>query len=104
MVKAQFCSIIKPIELISDSWTLLIIKSLLTGTKRFNEIKNDVEDINNRTLSARLKFLVEKGVLIRRVSQSTTPPSVKYTLTPLGKGIEPILNEIENFGNKYLCE
>ena len=104
MSQTQHCSIVKPIELISDTWTLLIIKSLLTGTKRFNELKNEIEAINNRTLSARLKFLAEKGLVIRRVSLITTPPSVKYTLTPLGKGIEPILNEIEKFGNKFLCE
>ena len=104
MSQAQHCSIVKPIELISDTWTLLIIKSLLSGTKRFNELKNEIQDVNNRTLSARLKFLAEKGIVIRRVSMNDAPPSVKYTLTPLGKGIEPILKEIENFGNKFLCE
>ena len=103
MSQVKHCSIIKPIELISDSWTLLIIKSLLPGTERFNELRNEITDINNRTLSARLKFLVLKGVIVRHVSPGS-PPSVKYTLTQLGKGIEPILNEIENFGNRFMCE
>lgn len=98
----KFCPIIKPVELLGDSWTLMIIKSLLNGPKRFNELKSEIDDVNNRTLSARLKSLGEKGILIRRVG-TQNPPTVTYYLTPLGKGAEPILKSIEDFGNKFLC-
>lgn len=103
MPSAKYCSIVKPIELISDSWTLLIIKSLLTGEKRFNELRSEISDINNRTLSARLKFLTQRGVIVRSVS-THSPLSVSYTLTELGEGIRPVLKEIEKFGNRFLCE
>jgi len=99
----DYNSIVKPIELIGDPWTLLIIKSLLSGPKRFNELKNEVPGINNRTLSARLKSLAIDGAIQRQVGLEN-PPAVKYYLTPLGKGIGPILKAIENFGNKFINE
>lgn len=94
-------SIVKPIELIGDPWTLMIVKCLIVGPKRFNELKNEIPGINNRTLSARLKSLALDGAIQRQVGLEN-PPTVKYYVTALGKGIGPILQAIEDFGNKFM--
>jgi DNA-binding HxlR family transcriptional regulator len=98
----KYCPIIKPIELIGDVWTLMIIKSLLKESKRFNQIKAEIPEITNRTLSARLKSLCLKQVINREVGEEN-PPTVVYSLTELGHGMKEIIEAIENFGNKYLC-
>jgi DNA-binding HxlR family transcriptional regulator len=99
---SRFCPIIKPIEMLGDSWTLMILKTLLGGAKRFNELKSEVEDINGRTLSARLKTLQSNGLVVRKVMEQN-PPQVIYQLTPLGKGSRPVIEAVEEFGNRYLC-
>jgi len=100
----KFISIIKPIKLIGDPWVLLIIKALMEGPKRFNQISKELDGITNRSLSLKLKHLAAQGVLERQVDPSTNPPQVIYYLTPLGKGVEPILKSIEEFGDKFFCE
>ncbi len=99
----QFCPIVKPIELIGDMWTLLIIKSLYNESKRYNEIKKAIPEINNRTLSLRLKKMADLGIIQRSVDNQINPPLVTYKLTSLGCGIKPIIDQIELFGNKFLC-
>lgn len=98
----KYCPFIKPTELIGDLWTILIIKNLLDGPQRFNELRDKIPEINARTLSARLKTLVEKGVIDRQ-QYPQIPPKVEYSLTEIGFGLKPIIEAIEEFGNKFLC-
>lgn len=97
------CPIKEPIDLIGDTWILLIIKALYKGSKRYNEIKKEIPQINNRTLSLRLKKMTNLGIISRNVDQYTNPPLVTYKLTPMGCGTKPVIDAIENFGNKFLC-
>lgn len=103
-IEEKFYSIAEPIKLIGDTWVLLIIKALMDRPKRFNQISKELEGITNRSLSLKLKHLATQGVLERQVDPSTNPPQVIYYLTPLGKGVEPILKAIEEFGDKFFCE
>ena len=98
----KYCPIFKPIELVGDSWTLLIIKILLPGPLRYNEIRGKIPDINNRTLSSRLKSMISKGVIIKS-ARDCKPTICNYELSELGRGVGPILQSIEEFGNKFLC-
>jgi DNA-binding HxlR family transcriptional regulator len=98
----KYCPIIKPTKLIGDAWTILIVKSLLKGPKRFNQIKTEIPEITSRTLTCRLKDLVIQGV-IERKQYPVIPPKVEYTLTEMGVGMQKIINEIEKFGNKFMC-
>jgi DNA-binding HxlR family transcriptional regulator len=86
---------------IADAWTLLIVFSLSLSPKRFNELASSVPTINRATLSNRLKTLSEIGILERQVGNEM-PPSTTYFLTPMGKGMSKILEEINKFGNKFL--
>ncbi len=98
----KYCPIIKPTKLVGDVWTLLIVKTLLKGPKRFNEIKAEIPKITSRTLTCRLKDLVDQGILDRK-QYPVIPPKVEYKLTDMGLGLQKIIEEIEAFGNKYLC-
>jgi DNA-binding HxlR family transcriptional regulator len=98
----KYCPIIKPTKLIGDVWTLLIVKSLLNGPKRFNQIKTEIPEITSRTLTCRLKTLTEQGIIDRK-QYPVIPPKVEYSLTEIGFGMNKIISEIEKFGNKFLC-
>jgi DNA-binding HxlR family transcriptional regulator len=101
-IEQKYCPIIKPTELLGDTWTLLIVKELLDGALRFNKIKEKIPEITNRTLSARLKKLTIDRVIERKQFEGN-PPKVEYNLTPLGHGLKPVLIAIENFGNEFMC-
>lgn len=91
----------KSFSLVGDEWNLLIIQALLAEPRRFNDIKRMIPQINNRTLSGRLKSLNEYGVLGRKIEHGN-PPYALYYLTPLGKGVDPIIKAIEKFGDRFL--
>lgn len=96
------CPIIKPTKLLGDAWTLLIVKSLLEGPKRFNQIKNEIPEITSRTLTTRLRYLVDEGLLVRQ-QYPEIPPKVEYSLTKMGQDLKDIIESIEKFGNTWMC-
>jgi DNA-binding HxlR family transcriptional regulator len=91
----------KSFSLVGDEWNLLIIQALLAEPRRFNDIKRTIPQINNRTLSGRLKSLNEYGVLGRKIEHGN-PPYALYYLTALGKGAGPIIEAIEKYGDTFL--
>jgi DNA-binding HxlR family transcriptional regulator len=101
-IAQKYCPIIKPTKLIGDIWTILIVKSLLKGQKRFNQIREEIPEVTSRTLSQRLKFLCEMQV-ITRTQFAEIPPRVEYELTDLGMCLKPVIEAVEEFGNSYLC-
>lgn len=75
---------------IGDKWTVLIVRSLNDGPRRFSELKRDVEGISQRMLTLNLKTLERDGFVTRTV-YPTIPPRVDYELTPLGHSLsEPL--------------
>lgn len=89
------------LKIFGDAWTLFIIKSLAEGQKRFCEIQRSVESINPVTLTTRLKKLERCG-FIERKKELVDKLSVSYDLTKKGRGMLPILREIELYARKYL--
>lgn len=77
-------------EFITSRWPLLILWSLKPGTKRFFEIRNEVEGISERVLSDVLKKLCRHGLVVRRVEPSV-PPKVRYSLTQSGTGLLDVM-------------
>lgn len=80
------CILHQSFSLIADKWTLLIIMSLLQGTKRNSEIQKQVQDITPKMLSQTLKTLMRYGMIERKVFPEV-PPRVEYTLTPFGESL-----------------
>ncbi len=102
------CPIAKASQLIGDVWILLIVRELLTGTKRFNQLQTALimpeskKTINSRTLTNRLKVLEEKNILERTVFAHEKPPRVEYSLTKEGRALSSIIDNMRDFGKKYL--
>ena len=85
------------LELIQGKWRIPVIVSLSYGEKRFGEIKRDISDISPKILSQELKALELNGMISRKVIESH-PVTVRYSLTELGHSINPLLNELLNWG------
>ena len=95
------CPLAKTANIIGDTFTLLIIRDLLNGSKRFGEIETSLAGVSSRTVTNKLKFLEEKG-LVNRVEFSEKPPRVEYSLTPNGKSLSTIIDSMRNYGTKFL--
>lgn len=96
------CPIAKTADLVGDSYTLLIIRDLLGGSKRFSDFEKSLYGISSRTLTLKLKILIEKGIIERHEELNAKPPKVEYSLTKKGKGLEILINQMTTYGDKYL--
>ena len=94
------CPVEVTLMLISDRWKVLILRDLLSGTKRFGELKKSIGSISQKVLTSNLRFMEEDGLLTRKV-YAEVPPRVEYTLTELGKSLQPILLAMQQWGLEY---
>lgn len=93
------CPVAVLLKLIGNKWKILIIRDLLTGTKRFGELKKSV-GCSQKVLTSNLKELEESNLLSRKVF-AEVPPRVEYTLTKTGFSLQPVLGEMAAWGEKY---
>ncbi len=99
------CPIETTLNLIGNKWKIIIIRDLLSGTKRFGELKKSVgatknQNISQKVLTQNLREL-EEANLIKRKVYAEVPPRVEYSLTTLGQSLECILQSLESWGNEY---
>jgi DNA-binding HxlR family transcriptional regulator len=87
--------------LLGDAPTLLIIFTLLHGTRRFGALRTAMEDISPKTIAHRLRLLEELG-FVRRRAYAEIPPRVEYDLTEKGFALADIMAAIKAFGERYL--
>jgi DNA-binding HxlR family transcriptional regulator len=97
----QFCALAFALDAIGDRWTLLIVRELLTGPRRFTDLMEGMPGISTNLLSERLKELEQQGILHRRV---LPPPagSTVYVLTPFGQALETAVLELGKWGSRLL--
>lgn len=95
----HMCPLSHCMSLLGGAWTPNIIWYLSGGPRRFSELRHDIPAISAKMLSARLRDLEERGVVIRQV-MPTSPPSVEYSLTPLGRELLPAIQTIAEIGHK----
>ena len=93
----------RALRLLGDAWTLIIVYTLLTGTKRFGELLQALGNASPKTLSQRLKMLEEIG-FVQRQAFLEIPPRVEYRLTEKGQALVDIMEAIKQFGERYLSE
>ena len=93
----------RAMQLIGDVWTLKIIYTLLTGTRRFGEILEVMGNVSPKTLSNRLKML-EEIKFVQRQAFAEIPPRVEYRLTERGFALANIMEAINQFGERYLSD
>ena len=94
------CPVETTLSLIGNKWKVLILRDLMTGTKRFGELKRSVGDISQKVLTAQLRDMEENGLISRKV-YAEVPPRVEYSLTPLGESLSPILSAMKNWGENF---
>ena len=94
------CPVEVTLMLISDRWKVLILRDLLSGTKRFGELKKSIGSISQKVLTSNLRSMEKDGLLTRKV-YAEVPPRVEYTLTELGESLRPILLAMQQWGLEY---
>ena len=94
----QFCSVARALDLLGERWTILIVRELLFGSARFNELRRGIPRISRTMLSARLRELLDGGV-IRRDETSTGP---SYALTEAGLELAGAVRELGTWGQRWL--
>ena len=90
------CPVEITMGLIGDKWKVLIIRDLLTGTKRFGELKKSLTGITQKVLTNNLRQMEASGLINRKV-YAEVPPRVEYSLTETGLSLKPILDSIHRF-------
>lgn len=97
---AGSCPVERTLKVIGSRWTPLILRDLLTGTKRFGELKRSLGQISPKTLSQRLRELETQGLVTRTV-YPTIPPRVEYSLTEKGRSLGEIIETMRVWGEKW---
>ena len=97
-----FDSIARTINIIGDRWTMLILRDVFRGLRRFEELRIDL-GVARPVLSERLRKLVEAGVL-KKVPYQDHPPRHEYRLTPMGVDLSPALVALMRWGDRWLVQ
>jgi DNA-binding HxlR family transcriptional regulator/putative sterol carrier protein len=97
----HYCAVAKALDLVGERWTLLLVRELTSGAKRYSDLLSGTPGISTDLLAARLKKLEDNRIIIRR----TLPPpaaSVVYELTESGRELTPVLRELAKWGIQFL--
>jgi DNA-binding HxlR family transcriptional regulator len=101
MNKKFSCPVQVAVEIIGGKWKIYIIYNLLSGTKRFGELKKLLPGITQKMLTQQLRELESDGI-ISRLIYPEVPPKVEYSITKLGMTLEFVFQSLCNWGEEYL--
>ncbi len=93
----QYCPIAMAAEVLGDRWTLLIVRELLAGGDRFNELQRGLPGISRSVLAQRLRFLQREGVVVRMDEE----PGTRYELTAAGRELAEVLETFSRWGARW---
>lgn len=94
------CPVEQTLGVIGGKWTLLILRDLFTGTKRFGELRRSLGQVSPKTLSERLREMEAQGLVTRRV-YAEVPPRVEYSLTEKGRSLGDIIEAMRRWGERW---
>jgi DNA-binding HxlR family transcriptional regulator len=95
------CPVVETARIVSGKWTLVLLRDLAEGTRRFSELERSLAGISPRTLSARLRSLEDEGI-VQRTVHGGVPPRVDYALTEKGRHLVPIVEAMRDYGERWL--
>src|SRR5260370_42700261 len=95
------CPVARTARIISGKWTLLIIRDLVAGVRRFNQLERSLQGISPKTLSERLRSLEEEGIISRQTF-AEVPPRVDYSLTEKGLDLVGLIENMRRYGERWL--
>ncbi len=97
----QFCALARAAEIVGERWTLLIVRELLLGPKRFGDLVERLGGISPTVLTGRLNALIESGIVRRAILPA--PFNIQsYELTPVGLALKPAIRELIRWGGHFL--
>jgi len=99
----QFCATARALDSVGDRWTLLIVRELLAGPRRYTDLHADLPGVSTDVLASRLKDMEQSGLAVRRRLPPPAAASV-YELTEHGRGLLPVLTALAHWGAPALAE
>jgi len=93
----QFCAVARALDHVSERWTLLIVRNLMLGPRRYSDLMAELPGITTNLLAARLRAMEQSGV----VAKQPGPPA-RYALTALGAALEPVVVELGRWGAHFM--
>ena len=93
------CPIARAVDVLDGKWTLLVMRELLTGVRRFGELRDALPGVSQKTLTDRLRGLEASGIVTRTVYPQI-PPKVEYALTDLGQRALPVILALRDWGER----
>lgn len=97
------CAVETTLDIVGGRWKVLILHELFQGVRRFNELHRALHGVTQKMLTQQLRELERDGIVHREVYPQV-PPKVEYSLTPLGRTLEPILDAMHEWGRRYSQE
>ena len=94
------CPVEYTASLIGSKWKIIILRELLKGTKRYNELTRSVVGISPKVLTENLRALEQDGIVLRK-AYSVVPPKVEYSLTKKGNDLKEVIDSMRRFGERY---
>jgi DNA-binding HxlR family transcriptional regulator len=96
----QFCPVSKAMELLDERWTMLVVRELVTGSSRFNELRRGLPRMSPSLLSKRLNQLTRAGIVERLADKGKG--EVEYRLTPAGQELRPVVEALGAWGVRWI--
>lgn len=96
----QDCPVARTLDVVGDRWTMLILRDLSWGRRRFSALLESLQGISPNLLSERVKKLEASG-MIERVFYSDHPPRAEYKLSAKGKAFVPVLKAMRAYGEEW---
>ncbi|GAB3284428.1 winged helix-turn-helix transcriptional regulator [Parasphingorhabdus pacifica] len=96
----DYCTIEVAMAVVGGKWKFVILKHLFPGAQRFGELKRALPGITQRMLTRQLRELEADGLILRTVYREV-PPKVEYSLTAIGRSLENIADQLDQWGQWY---
>lgn len=96
----QYCPVARTLDVVGDRWTMLVLRDLSWGRRKFSALRESLQGISANRLSERLKRLEEHG-MVERVFYSDHPPRAEYRLTTKGRAFVPVLAAMREYGDQW---
>src|SRR6187399_564519 len=97
----QFCGLARALDRLGERWTLLIVRNLLLGPRRYSDLLAELPGLTTNLLAERLKGMEASGLVVRRALGGAGRSAV-YELTPLGAALEPAIMELGRWGGRFM--
>ncbi len=97
----QFCGLARALDHLGERWTLLIVRNLLLGPKRYSDLLEELPGLTTNLLAERLRAMEQGGLVTKRKAAPPVRATV-YELTPTGRALEPAIMELARWGGRFM--